>query len=224
MSRFKCGLRPVGTSVKIEGMIRTFSIALAFASLMPATWAADTVRQGDRDFVMSNMHATRKMFLDSVASLTDAQWNFKAGPDRWSIAECAEHIAISEDFIAGISKQALATPAAPEKVLSADAARAKDEKIAAAVPDRTQKFQAPEPIKPTHRFKTPQEAVDHFKQSRDKNIAYVEKTDAPLREHFAKHPVMGELDALDWYLLMSAHTERHTKQILEVKADPGYPK
>jgi hypothetical protein len=32
------------------------------------------------------------------------------------------------------------------------------------------------------------------------------------------------LDAYRWVLLMSAHTERHTNQIKEVKADPNFPK
>jgi len=35
---------------------------------------------------------------------------------------------------------------------------------------------------------------------------------------------MGMLDAYQWILLLSGHTERHTLQILEVKADPKYPK
>ena len=205
-------------------MTRILRTTVALATLIPAAWSANVLSQSDRDFAMSSLHASRKVFLDSVANLTDAQWNFKAAPDRWSIAECAEHIAISEDFIAGVAKQTLAAPAAPEKMLPAEQARAKDEKLLQMVPNRSQKFQAPEPIKPTHRFKTPQEAVDHFKESRDTNIAYVEKTADPLREHFSKHPAAGDLDAYEWMLLMSGHTERHTMQILEVKADPGYPR
>jgi hypothetical protein len=30
--------------------------------------------------------------------------------------------------------------------------------------------------------------------------------------------------ALRWLLYISAHSERHTKQILEVKTDPNFPK
>ena len=32
------------------------------------------------------------------------------------------------------------------------------------------------------------------------------------------------LDAYEWLLFVSAHSERHTKQILEVEADPNFPK
>jgi hypothetical protein len=37
-------------------------------------------------------------------------------------------------------------------------------------------------------------------------------------------PVGQPLDAYQWVLYLSAHSERHTKQILEVKADPSFPK
>jgi hypothetical protein len=32
------------------------------------------------------------------------------------------------------------------------------------------------------------------------------------------------LDGYEWLLFIGAHSERHTKQILEVKADPNFPK
>ena len=38
------------------------------------------------------------------------------------------------------------------------------------------------------------------------------------------HPVLGPLDAYQWILRISAHSESHTKQIEEVKADPSFPK
>jgi hypothetical protein len=33
-----------------------------------------------------------------------------------------------------------------------------------------------------------------------------------------------KLDGYEWMLLIAAHSERHTKQILEVKADSNFPK
>src|SRR5260370_40137078 len=43
--------------------------------------------QGDRDRLLSALHATRKQILDAVTGLTPAQWNFKPGPDPCSIPE-----------------------------------------------------------------------------------------------------------------------------------------
>ena len=53
---------------------------------------------------------------------------------------------------------------------------------------------------------------------------YVRTTNDDLRDHFGPHPMLGTMDAYQWILLISAHSERHTKQIEEVKADPNFPK
>ena len=171
---------------------------------------------------MSHLHASRKLFLDSVTGLTPEQWSFKAGPDRWSIAECAEHITISEDYIWGlIQNQIMKSPATPEKRAEV---QGKDELVVQQVPDRSQKFTAPEAITPKKRWPEPDVLIAHFKESRDSHIEYIDKTQDDLRDHFFKHPAAGLLDAYQWILLLSAHTERHTAQINEVKADPKYPK
>jgi hypothetical protein len=176
--------------------------------------------QHERDYALSNLHASRKLFLDSVAGLTPEQWNFKAGPDRWSIAECTEHIAVSEDFISGmIRNQMLKAPPTPDQKSAVT-----DEIIVEKTVDRSKKFTAPEPIAPTHRWTDPAEAVAHFKESREKNIVFINNTTDEFRQHFFKHPAFGVLDAYQWFLLLSSHTERHTLQILEVKADPNFPK
>src|SRR5262249_36507771 len=155
---------------------------------------------------------------------SEKQWNYKSAPDRWSIAECAEHITVSEEFITGIIQKGMQGKAEPEKKLPFAEVRVKDEKLVAVVPDRSQKFQAPEPLQPTHRFKSTAEMIAHFKELRDRNIDYIDKTPDDLRAHFMPHPVLGQADAYQWYLLIAGHSDRHTKQILEVKADPGYPK
>jgi hypothetical protein len=181
--------------------------------------SAEPLAQGDREFGMSALHASRKLFLDSVAGLSDAQLNFKPAPDKWSIAEVAAHIALSEQFVFQASKAAMAS-SAREK--SPDAAKM-DQKLMTALPNRSVKAQAPEPLKPNGQFKTTAEAVAAFKSARDAHIKYLSETQDALREHFYKNPNLGELDAYQWLLLMSAHTERHVAQIQEIKATAGFP-
>lgn len=196
-------------------------IALLFL-LSLAGLQAQPLTKHERDFAMSHLHATRKLFLDSIAGLSEAQWRFKPAPDAWSIAEVAEHITVSEEAIFDrITKQMLAGPAAPEK--KAEVA-GKDEKVIQAVVSRQQKFQAPEFLKPSNRWKTPEEMIRHFKARRDQSIAFIDKTQDELRTRLANHPALGTLDAYQWFLLLSAHTERHTNQIKEVKANPKFPK
>ena len=49
------------------------------------------------------------------------------------------------------------------------------------------------------------------------------KSTAGLRAHQADSP-LGKLDGYEWVLLIAAHSDRHTKQMMEVKADPNFPK
>jgi hypothetical protein len=65
--------------------------------------------------------------------------------------------------------------------------------------------------------------VDHFLKSRERTVQFLQSTPG-LRDHVVDSPLGQPLDAYQWLLFISAHSERHTKQILEVKADPNFPK
>jgi len=64
--------------------------------------------------------------------------------------------------------------------------------------------------------------LQKFLDVRAKTIAFLESS-ADLRGHLISHPVLGPMDGYQWVLTIAAHTERHTKQIAEVKADPHFP-
>jgi LysM repeat protein len=179
---------------------------------------AQDVTQADKEKALQYLETTKKGVIDATKGLSDAQWNFKPGPDRWSIAQCMEHIAAAEDFIRGMDvEQVMKAPAAADRDL-----KKTDDAVIAMVPDRSHKLQAPEPLVPTNRFGSPQGSVKHFLESRDKTEDFV-KTTPGLRDHVSDSP-MGKLDGYEFVLLIAAHSERHTKQILEVKADPNYPR
>lgn len=192
---------------------------LAFATVL----AAEPLAQGERDRAMSYMHATRKQFLDSVAGLSKAQWEYKPAPEVWSAAEVAEHIALSEDTLFElVTKKIVGGPPADDAKRAAT--KGKDEQVMKVITDRSQKVQAPEFLRPSHKWKTMEELVAHFKQSRDRNIAYLQTTQDDLRSRVASHPVMKELDAYQWLIMIAAHSERHTMQLNEVKNSAGFPK
>src|SRR6185295_16250676 len=111
--------------------------------------------------------------------LSDAQLNFKPAPEKWSVAQVLEHIASAEDMLFGmIEGQVMKSPARSE----AEDLKALDQLILTAIPDRTQKRSAPEPLIPTNRYGTSKAAVDHFTESRAKTIAFLKDT-KDLRDH-----------------------------------------
>ncbi|HKN73552.1 MAG TPA: DinB family protein [Candidatus Acidoferrum sp.] len=194
--------------------------AIAILACTAATsLCAQEVTQAEKDRAIQYLEKTKQGVIDATKDLTDAQWNFKAGPDRWSIAQVMEHIAAAEDYIRGI---------VVEKVMVAPAAPGRDTKkiddgVMAKVPDRSQKAQAPEPLVPTNRFGSPDASLKHFLESREKTEDFL-KTTPGLRDHAVDSPLGVKMDGYEFVLFIAAHSERHTKQILEVKADPNYPK
>jgi hypothetical protein len=199
-----------------------FCCALVLFAMLGMPLAAASLSQGERDRAMSYLHATRKMFLDSIDGLSDQQWRYKPAPDRWSVAEVSEHIVLAEDALWDlIQNRVLKQPATPDR--KADLS-AKDEQIMQVVPDRSRRAEAPESVRPSGRWATREAVVEAFKERRDRTIAYVQTTQDELRSHVLKSPVLDELDAYQWILYLAAHSERHIRQIEEVKASPDFPK
>jgi type II secretory pathway pseudopilin PulG len=88
---------------------------LLLATLAAPAWPQSLTKE-ERERAMSELNATRKLFLDSLAGLSEAQWNFKPAPEVWSVAECAEHIALSEDRLYELVAQKLMkAPAEPRR-------------------------------------------------------------------------------------------------------------
>ena len=177
------------------------------------------VTQEDKDKAIKYLESTKKNILEATKGLSAAQWNFKPGPDRWSVAQVVEHIAAAEDMLRGMTVEKVMTaPAAPDRDL-----KQTDEMVVAIVTDRSHKADAPEPLRPVNRFGSPEEAVKHFVESRAQTEEFLKKT-PDLRAHAVDSPLGKKLDAYEWMLFIAAHSERHTKQINEVKADPNFPK
>jgi hypothetical protein len=206
----------------LGAMLGLLSGALLLGVLSAVAVKAQDVSQADKDHALAYLESTKKGVMDATKGLSDAQWSFKPAPDRWSIAQVMEHIAAAEDMLRGMTQeQVMKSPA----IAPRDVAELKkiDGDVLAQVPDRSQKRQAPEPLKPTNRFGSPAEAEKHFLESRATTEQFL-KTTPDLRAHAIDSPMGVKLDGYEWVLLIAAHSERHTKQMLEVKADPGFPK
>ena len=128
--------------------------------------------------------------------------------------------AAAEDFLMDLIKDKVMT--SPGRT-NAEDLKALDEMVMKMIPDRSHKATAPEPLQPNNRFGSTKESLKHFRASRAKTIAFVKAT-KNLRGHAMASPLGKDLDAYEWVLFIAAHSERHTKQIEEVKANPGFPK
>jgi hypothetical protein len=194
-------------------------MAIALTLPVAAPNAAEVPAQ-DRTKLVDYLTKTRDQVLAESSKLTEAQWNFKPGPDRWSVGQVVEHLALAESYIFDLQQKAMnGPPSTPEQQA---ATKDKDAMIMKAIPDRTQKAQAPEPLHPG-KLGSRADVLKAFKDRRAKTLEYARKTKDDLRARVGESP-LGPLDGYQWLLFMAAHSERHLAQIKEVKADAQFPK
>jgi uncharacterized damage-inducible protein DinB len=202
-------------------MKRIFVTGLLLLVLAPAAPSGEAISKQDRDAVVKYLTTTRDQVIAETEKLSDAQWNFKPGPDRWSVGEVVEHLALAESFLGETRQKVMKGPAPTAEQLAK--AKGQDAVILKAIPDRTQKVQAPEPIQPKERFGPRSKVMAAYRERRAQTLDYAQKTTDDLRSRVGDSP-LGPLDGYQWLLFTAAHNERHLGQIREVKADPNFPK
>ena len=76
-------------------------IAMSFTNLDA------TLTEAERNYASKLLEETKDNVLKKVKGMSAAQLNFKASPESWSVAECVEHIAISENSLFGFCQMSL---------------------------------------------------------------------------------------------------------------------
>ncbi len=179
-----------------------------------------TLTAEQRAALEADLERSRQVLIEAGRGLTASQWTWKPAPDRWSVAECLEHVAIVETLLSGRLNRMVGAQVDEEaaaRVVGREAAAQK------AGTSREAKRQAPEMARPAARFGSVEEFDAHFTPLRVQTIEFVRTSDAPLHALVEAHPAIGELSAHQWLWFLSAHCERHAEQAKEVRADPAFP-
>ena len=202
------------------------TIGRSLLALLVITGLAGTINDSslskkERKYAISLMRETRDGAIKSTRGLSDAQLNYKATPEKWSVKECMYHIAGAEKLLWSLFENSMKGPANPEK---RSEIKVTDDQLVKMIENRTVKAQAPEPIQPKNTgFNTLDDALEDFKKNRLDHIKYLKNSTEDLRNHVLQMP-FGWIDCYQLSLMIAAHSNRHTQQINEVKANPGFPK
>jgi uncharacterized damage-inducible protein DinB len=174
----------------------------------------------EKNYAISHLSLTKTGVFNAIKNLSEAQLTFKPSAESWSVEECIKHIAAAEKSLWTMVEESIKNPANPEKRAEI---KYTDQQLIKAVEDRSHKsktFEALDPANST--FKSTAEALDSFNSNRTQLIAFLSNTREDLRNHVSVLPI-GTYDAYQFILLISAHSNRHTQQIEEVKANVSYP-
>jgi hypothetical protein len=177
----------------------------------------------DREFALKGLDESRERLLGIVRRLSREQLEYRPAPDRWSVAECVEHIILAETFVLG-RLEGLAHQAPDSSKRSNWDGR--DEPLVRKVAEgREDRVQAPEAFRPIGRWPI-ERLVPEFEAVRALSRNFAASTQVDLRSRFFRHPAprIGEIDGCQWLLLLGAHCDRHQAQSEAVMASPGFPR
>ena len=150
---------------------------------------------------------------------------FKQNPDRWSVGECVRaHRARPSRRLLGEGREGGRRACRPRVVLPHRRATGADQSIwyPTAPPQGQGGVQAPEQLQPTQRWAR---ARSRSSTGRTATCARSSRTmNREIKNRTESSPPFGWLNAHDSLVSLALHTVRHTRQIAEVQADPGYPK
>ena len=195
--------------------------------IAPALLLADSHGVGgnlsaqERTEIVALLEESRNDTLTKLASLSDEQWKFKPGPDRWSAGEVAEHLYLTETaFHMRVDGLMAGKPNADWRKLT----EGKTQVMTQVIPDRTNRVKAPPEVSPKGEM-TRAEIISSYSAARTRMIeraedsskaynAYLDESDTPL----------GQLSAAHWIRFAALHNRRHNKQIDEVMADTKFPR
>ena len=192
-----------------------FILASSVLILLLSASALAQITKDERKNAVDHLKASHKALKEAIKGLTSSQLNFKPSNDIWSIAECVEHIAITEATIFGMVNMALTNEATDVETLP-------DEQVLGIIESRDQKVKTRPEAEPTEKFGKSDGSLEEFERLRKSNIEYVRATEDDLRAGYVELP-FGWIDAYQVILFMSGHTNRHVAQIEEIKAHSEYP-
>jgi hypothetical protein len=177
------------------------------------------ITEKERETALALLARSRTALLNAVDGVTEDQARWKPGPERWSILEYVEHLAVSDDALVAMVKRSLE---APGHVETEEERKAREQKIRETPLPRGVNH-APESLKPVARFDSLADAVTAFLAARERSIEYAQSTTDDLRRHFAPHAVLGQLDGYQWLCGNARHAETHARHVVEIRSMAEFP-
>ncbi len=167
-----------------------------------------------RTEIVQCLEDSRAEFLEAVHGVTEAQATAHPQAGRWSVLDCVEHVTtVEERFLGRLQNAPREGAPAIDKQKEAD--------LLARVPNRANRAEAPEPVRPSGRFATLAEAVGAFDAARARTIALAVQEGQEIYSRAEAHPRFGALNGTELLIIIAGHARRHAGQIRELRAALG---
>jgi hypothetical protein len=185
--------------------------ALSRAAVEGVREAGLAMDSAEKRKMLDDLEAGSQALRDALDGIGQEQAAVRPAPDRWSVLDCVEHLAVVEEYLLGRLESA-------QPALEPVGTALREARIAERGADRSRRVPAPEMAHPRGRFATLVEALGHFQSMRARTVRFVENCRLDLRRQATTHPLIGAVNCHETLLMMAMHPVRHAKQIAEIRA------
>jgi len=174
--------------------------------------------------LIKHLEQTRAALRAAVDSIPAANREQRPGPDRWSVAEVIEHLALVERRIGARMADALTKAQAEFPGSKNPGLRTSESAVQHTIDpvqisrlaDRSHRFKTSEASEPKG-VMTTEQAWAELEAARAEVSRLVRESDPyPLAEPIAPHPRFGPWNFRQWAAFVGGHDARHTDQIREM--------
>ena len=168
--------------------------------------------------VVARLNRTRNDLHAVVEAIPGPLRERRPGPDRWSVAEIVEHLALVETQYTSIVREALDKVRTLGLPANGSARQPLPDTLESLMANRAARRPAPEPFKPTGLpFESAWAKASEVRGSLLGLLASAD--DVAFHEALYDHPRFGVLNAYQWVEFVAAHERRHIDQLRENAAD-----
>jgi hypothetical protein len=175
----------------------------------------------DRRYLLDHLTRSRDELLKETRGLSEAQWNFRESPDRWSIKEVVEHIALWELLLQREASMAYMAGPQPDLLKAAKQDSTVLTFIQEEKPHVSVEYTKPFTFSLPMGLNSGENNLAWYTKMRNESINYLESTTDDLRLYFLK---AGRGNIHQIFISTFGHTDRHLRQIRRIKQHPNYPR
>lgn len=166
----------------------------------------------------------RSRLINRLEGLTDAELNFRASDEAWSISEIVEHLSVIERQMCALTMKLLARAEASVEAGAPPFDLQSNPVSLRAFAERAarEKYQAPEAVRPTGTISVA-ESLAAMQLTRESLRHLQPRLEAAnLSNASFPHPFFGALNLYEWLAFIGLHEARHLRQIEAVTATPEF--
>jgi hypothetical protein len=163
--------------------------------------------------LLHQLEQSRLALRIALDAVPESQHENRPAPERWSVAEVLEHLALVERRSSLVLRGVAQKSRAGVSMTSAPDARDFPKHL---LLDRTRKITAAEAVRPSGTVSVKQ-SLPMLEAARDEvKLLISQSGEEVFQAHAYEHPVFGPLNFRQWIEFLAGHEARHTAQIAEI--------